>query len=399
MRTHPLRRKARQLNSQIGDADATNAHTDPGHSGGLRLGFGDRLWTILVVLTLTQSQSVPLLAQDSKFAVTDLSQVDADYYDQGEYVGPIRLDGCQCEVGLQVVARGHGKFDALLYRGGLPGNGYDYSPRRKLSGSRLEDKVHLVGQGMIVILQTGYAAVVKNSGGERMGFLQPIKRHSATIDAKPPENAIVLFDGQNIDKLQNAKITSDGLLEVGCETKETYRNFTLHAEFRTPYMPHARGQDRANSGFYLQKRYEVQVLDSFGLDPLNNDCGALYKFKAPDLNMSFPPLRWQTYDVSFTAPTFASNGCKICKGRITVRHNGVLIHNQVELENKTGGGSPEGPNPMPILFQNHGNPVNFRNIWLVDNGADCACQTSCCAADSCPQRVKTGIRRWHLLKR
>jgi len=340
-----------------------------------------------------------LSAQDSKFAVTDLAKVDADYHDQGEYVGPIRLDGCQCEVGLQVVALGHGKFDALLYRGGLPGNGYDYSRPRKLSGSRSEDKVQLAGQGLNVILQTGYAAVVKNSGGERLGFLQPIKRHSPTIDAKPPENAIVLFDGQNIDRLQNAKITSDGLLEVGGETKEAYRNFTLHAEFRTPYMPYARGQDRGNSGFYLQKRYEVQVLDSFGLDPQFNDCGALYKFKAPDLNMSFPPLRWQTYDISFAAPTFASNGCRVCKGRITVRHNGVLIHNQVVLENKTGGGSPEGLNPLPILFQNHGNPVNFRNIWLVDAGADCACRAPSFTAGTCDQACNNVFRRRHLFKR
>ena len=194
-----------------------------------------------------------------------------------------------------------------------------------------------------------------------------MKRLSTTLGAKPPANAIVLFDGKNTDLLKSAKVTADGLLEIGCETKDAYQNFTLHGEFRTPYMPLARGQARGNSGFYLQKRYEVQVLDSFGLEPQFNDCGALYKFKAPNLNMSFPPLRWQTYDMIFQAPKFSADGQKLAKARITVRHNGVVIHDQLELENKTGGGSAEGPNPLPTLLQNHGNPVNYRNIWLVDH--------------------------------
>ena len=109
------------------------------------------------------------------------------------------------------------------------------------------------------------------------------------------------------------------------------------------------------------------MLDSFGKDPEFNDCGSLYRFKAPDLNMSFPPLRWQTYDITFNAPKFSKDGARIAKARITVRQNGVVVQNQVELENKTGGGSAEGPNPLPILLQNHGNAVMFRNIWLVDH--------------------------------
>src|SRR5262249_24063730 len=152
----------------------------------------------------------------------------------------------------------------------------------------------------------------------------------------------------------------------------------------------ARGQDRGNSGFYLQRRYEVQVLDSFGLESKNNDCAGLYKFKAPDMNMSFPPLRWQTYDITFNAPLFDACGQRVRKGRITVRQNGVVVHNDVELENKTGGGRQEGPNPLPILFQDHHNPVNYRNVWLVDHGqstylspsysfasAPGSCDTSC----------------------
>jgi hypothetical protein len=306
-------------------------------------------------------------AQDLTKGVTDLSQVDADYHIQGEYVGSIPLCGICRPIGLQVVALGEGKFSALIYRGGLPGGGFDGSPRLKLVGSWADDRVILGGEDLVIYLQTGYAAVVKNTAGQRLSFLQPVKRLSTTLGAKPPANAIVLFDGKNTDLLKNAKITADGLLEIGCETINAYQNFTLHGEFRTPYMPLARGQARGNSGFYLQKRYEVQVLDSFGLEPQFNDCGSLYKFKAPDLNMSFPPLRWQTYDISFSAPKFSADGQKLVKGTITVRHNGIVIHDRLQLENKTGGGSAEGPNPLPILLQNHGNPVNYRNIWLINH--------------------------------
>ena len=324
---------------------------------------------LAIAFCLTQSWAA-CFAQDLKKGVTDLAHVDADFHIQGEYSGNVtHADGWSRAVGLQVVALGDGKFDALWYRGGLPGNGYDGSTRLKLSGQRAGDKVVLAGDGQTIELQQGYAASVKNGAGVIVGNLSPMHRYSLTAGAAPPANAIVLFDGKHTDRLKNAKVTPDGLLEIGCETKDPVQNFTLHAEFRTPYMPYARGQARGNSGFYLQKRYEVQVLDSFGLELQFNDCASLYRFKAPDLNMSFPPLSWQTYDIDFTAPKFDADGKRTAKGRITVRHNGIVVHNNVELENKTGGGTPEGPNPLPILFQNHGNAVHFRNVWLIDQDA------------------------------
>ena len=337
------------------------------------------LVAVMVVVGSTHSS----VAQDLKKGVTDLAHVDADFHIQGEYSGNVtHPDGWYRAVGLQVVALGAGKFDALWSRGGLPGNGYDGSTRIKLSGQRAGDKVVLAGEGWTVELQPGYAASVKSTGGAIVGHLSPMHRYSLTAGAAPPANAIVLFDGKNTDRLKNAKVTADGLLEIGCETKEPVQNFSLHAEFRTPYMPYARGQARGNSGFYLQKRYEVQVLDSFGLELQFNDCASLYRFKAPDLSMSFPPLSWQTYDIDFTAPKFDADGKRIAKGRITVRHNGVVVHNNLELENKTGGGSIEGPNPQPILFQNHSNPVHFRNVWLVDHDATNTRTAPPCAATS-----------------
>ncbi len=362
---------------------------------------------LAIAFCLTQSW-VACFAQDLKQGVTDLAQVDADFHIQGEYSGNVtHADGCCRAVGLQVVALGDGKFDALWYRGGLPGNGYDGSTRLKLSGQRAGDKTVLVGEGQTVELQRGYAASVKNSTGFIVGNLSPMHRYSLTAGAAPPANALVLFDGKSTNRLKNAKVTPDGLLEIGCETLDPVQNFTLHAEFRTPYMPYARGQARGNSGFYLQKRYEVQVLDSFGLELQFNDCASLYRFKAPDLNMSFPPLSWQTYDIDFAAPKFDADGQRTTKGRITVRHNGIVVHNNLELENKTGGGSVEGPNPLPILFQNHGNAVHFRNVWLVDHDATPAASsttaTPCastgawpcvpyCAAPCVPPRCRTRRR-------
>jgi len=197
--------------------------------------------------------------------------------------------------------------------------------------------------------------------------LRKVYRSSQTLGAVPPWNATVLFDGTNTDHFKNGKMTDDGLLIEGTEITDLHRNFTLHLEFRLPYMPSATGQGRANSGVYLLSRYEVQILDSFGLDGVENECAALYRYRKPDLNMCFPPLRWQTYDIDFTSATFDDQGNKTQNARISVWHNGIAVHNNFEVERKTGAGSQEGPQLLPTKLQNHGNPVRFRNIWVLDH--------------------------------
>jgi len=165
-------------------------------------------------------------------------------------------------------------------------------------------------------------------------------------------------------------MTEDGLLMEGTETAVGYGDMRLHLEFRLPYMPHARGQGRANSGVYVQSRYEIQILDSFGLKGAFNECGALYRERKPDLNMCLPPLSWQTYDIWFRGPRFNAEGGKTENARFTVWLNGVPVQDDVELPSGTGAGKRigEGTNPLPTKLQNHSNPVRFRNIWLVETG-------------------------------
>ena len=118
---------------------------------------------------------------------------------------------------------------------------------------------------------------------------------------------------------------------------------------------------------YLQGRYEVQVLDSYGLEGMDNECGGIYKVGRPLVNMCAPPMQWQTYDITFYAPRFDSAGVKTKDACVTIIHNGVTIHENLEIPKSTGGALDSNVDePGGIYLQDHGNPVQFRNIWLVE---------------------------------
>lgn len=304
---------------------------------------------------------------------TDPNVVDDDFLLQGEYVGWQRAEiGAPTQqAGLQVVALGDGQFGASNTIGGLPGAGWFGGERRLFSGERLGSGAQLSHRGEERLMVGPGFATLYDRRGRKIGDFRKAHRESPTMHALPPQGATILYGGSGSTLgFVSPTITSEGNLLAGTVTSETYTDFRLHAEFRLPYKPEARGQARGNSGFYLQSRYEVQVLDSFGLEGVENECGALYKTKRPDFNMCFPPLSWQTYDIDLTSPRFNADGEKIANMRITVWQNGVMIHNNVEIPNKTGGGAQEAPLPLPTKLQDHSNPVVYRNIWLIDKTID-----------------------------
>ena len=301
-------------------------------------------------------------------AFTEPPKGDKDFALMGEFLGEITpVDGEKEPLGLQLRSLGDGSFDAQSFLGGLPGQDKHKPEAFRMIGQRSDDFVVLSGGPWVMIVEKDHCLLVDRKGN-KIGKLNRLQRSSPSMGALPPEDAIVLFDGKNVDQFSNAQMTKDGLLMQGADLKPMFQDFNLHVEFRIPYMPKAEGQSRGNSGLYLQSRYECQVLDSFGLDRLQNGLGSLYRFKKPDVNMALPPLSWQTYDVQFTAPRWAADGSKVRNARITSWINGVKVQDNVELPNKTGAGQQEEPILLPTKFQDHGDPVRFRNVWLVDRG-------------------------------
>lgn len=293
---------------------------------------------------------------------------DSDYDIQGEYSGTIRADGNDLKFGIQVIALGEGKFSGVGYQGGLPGDGWDKGEPIRVEEASLEDGVlTFSGENADAVVADGVATIT-SANGKVLGKLKRVVRKSPTLGKKPPEGATVLFDGSSVDgwefKGKPAKMTEDGLLMQGAQSKQKFQDHKIHIEFLLPYTPKARGQGRGNSGIYLQGRYEVQMLDSFGLTGEHNECGGVYTIRKPDENMCFPPLQWQTYDIVFHAAKFDGDK-KIKDAWMNVKHNGVTIHEKVELPKKTTAApNAEGPEPGYVYLQNHGNPVRYRNIWV-----------------------------------
>lgn len=298
-------------------------------------------------------------------AWTDAAKAGAenpDFLVQGEYAAS---ESGQGDFGVQVVALSEGKFDAYILEGGLPGVGWDKTKKRTLiHGATADARTAFEGEGYSAVIADGKLEL--KSGDKTLATLTRIERQSTTMGAKPPKGAVILFDGTDVDAWKKGRLSADKFLMEGATSIQTFGDLSLHIEFRLPYQPTERGQRRGNSGIYVQGRYETQMLDSFGLEGESNEAGGIYKVKAPDVNMCFPPLSWQTYDIDFEGARF-KDGEKVKNAIMSVRHNGVLVQDKVECPAATrsskGGQEAE---PGPIFLQDHGNPIRYRNIWVAE---------------------------------
>jgi hypothetical protein len=215
-------------------------------------------------------------------------------------------------------------------------------------------------------------------------FLNGIKWEEPAVvtpgdDNGPPSDAVVLFDGKDLSAWENTdnwKVI-DGAMVSGrgdALTKQMFGDCQLHIEWSAPVPAKGSGQGRGNSGVFLMKTYEIQILDSYDNTTYHDgQAGAIYKQTPPQANAMRPPGQWNVYDIIWTAPKFNDDGNLKSPAYITAIHNGVLILNHFKLKGDTPFNRPPAykkhADRLPIRLQDHGNPIRFRNIWVREIGA------------------------------
>jgi hypothetical protein len=281
----------------------------------------------------------------------------------------------------KIIALGDGRYRAVLRAETEPpllmvmnrdpdvrhGSFVGESPHTGVTGCVLDDVFTVGRQGMA------------RTGSYGTFFLARSNRQSPTEGLEPPANALVLLPFKEgvqtrLDAWTNKewKLLPDGSAQVSKGPNRTVADHgsgIFHIEFRCPFEPRKRGQGRGNSGVYFGGRYEIQVLDSFGLEPGMGDCGSIYGVAITRENACLPPLRWQTYDVIYTAPQKRDDGT-FEPAVMTVFHNGIKIHeNQPVPRTTTAAPFNEHAERGPLYLQDHGNPVCYRNIWFLKLGS------------------------------
>lgn len=344
-----------------------------------------RVFTVAAALSLSAVVFSPAFAEDA--AAFDLESVIAAQFpeDTGPFMGDWEGKWSEEEekdpfLGAQIIARGGDTYQINLV------------PELDNRGEPYVQTTVKAKDGMLTFKSGKYYGTVtaeEFTGGrveedpaKNATFkLKRVERPSPNLGKEPPEGAVVLFDGTNLDAWQNDPEgpwgIHEGLLMAvhpagkTLVSKQTFTDVVAHIEFRLPYLPEKTGQERGNGGVFFLGEYEVQVLDSYGLPGYFQECGALYKVAPPKVNMCRPPGVWQSYDIEFTAAKFDEKGKQIANARITVNHNGKLIHNDEEIPlvptnsyKDRIGAHPKGPGHFQL--QAHRNHVQYRNIWIAE---------------------------------
>jgi hypothetical protein len=347
--------------------------------------YGTGWFVAFMVVTVLTIQPI---SSDEVVTSPESAQQLTSFQLQGEYRGTLR----KSPVGLQVLHVDGDTFHGYLFAGGLPGNGNVTDLRSLGNASAQNGSLTFESNDQAYRIQGGQV-LIKASGNQAIGRLNKVRRTSPTLGNAPPKQAVHLFDGSgaSLKHWKNGEQSENGFLKEGTHTKQKFGDFKLHMEFRLPYKPGTKpgDQSRGNSGVYIYDRYEIQLLDTYGLpyyrwyganewkekfkqhlgyspgSGRSRWCGAFYKYRSPKMNATYPPLSWQTYDIEFRAPRI-KNGKKVQNARIKVWHNGVKIHDR-ELERGTGSGKGKSPvREGSIYLQDHNNPVRFRNIWILE---------------------------------
>lgn len=233
-----------------------------------------------------------------------------------------------------------------------------------------------------VVLVIGCLTIMLNVAGAeewKSGIVwekPPLVEGTQPTTTPAPEGAIVLFDGKDLSQFNGAEnwTVKDGYMEAGrgsITTKQPFGSCKVHLEFATPAKVVGEGQGRGNSGVIFMTKYELQILDSYNNETYyDGQCGSIYKQNPPMRNVCLPPGEWQSYDITFLAPKFDENGKLIRAARMTAYQNGELIQNSFELKGNTFWHLPPSYTAheakLPLLLQDHGNPIRFRNIWIQE---------------------------------
>jgi hypothetical protein len=325
------------------------------------------------------------IASGTGIGSTAIAAAPVESQVQGLYEGVATDAQGETKIEARLVAQGSGSYNVFI----RPIDGKGNTNRAELTAKTTDETVTLTGKATGVEWKGVYhdGAIEGSYDANGKFHLERVERKSPTLGKQPPQGAIVLLDGKDFSEmvqpsgakwdLAKLKPGTDGSIQIprgGMNSRRAFPgNLDMHVEFQIPFMPTAHGQGRGNSGVFLPNRDEIQVLDSFGeVTYTGGGCGGAYAYKDPDCMeivegrkgnsecrfslASLPPLAWQTYDIEYRVGT---NGGK---PRVTVYHNGTKIHDNAELHSPSNvGESPIGK----LHFQDHGNPVRFRNIWVV----------------------------------